>query len=48
MIGKLLREDRTAVVKKELENHKKAIAKLERELSALEGESEKNNRGNTR
>lgn len=47
-IGKLVREHRTAVVKKELENHKKAIAKLERELSALEGESEKNNRGNTR
>lgn len=45
-IGELVREHRTAVVKKELERHKKAIARLEKEL--LELSPDIKNRGNAR
>ena len=45
-IGELVREHRTAVVKKELESHKKAIARLEKELLELSPDTK--SRGNAR
>ena len=45
-IGELVKEHRTAVVKKELESHKKAIARLEKELAMLETDTK--SRGNAR